>query len=321
MKPARLLTSAVLATLALGTVSARAETFQGWRYTPLEGFRVEETGDRVTLTHHAGRTFCTLSLFAARRSEKSAAAESSLDWYNVVERNFAKIAVVRRGSLRTKNGIDVTSAAAAATDNVGARYGVTHYGFALGDVTGSALLISDSPGTLARCERLARKFVDNVSVDWSSPLLVDPEARLETPVGRWSTTAVVSVRIPRGVLRGPINREYTFEADGTYRFKSTHVGESEAMQTIEERGTYATNGNQLTLTPTSATSTMVLRGAAKPAGKIKLEPTTYSFRKLYQLGTNRWQLELRPLRATVRDGQLSDGVYRYAARDLDFPNS
>jgi hypothetical protein len=293
LRPSILLASVVL----LGT-TARADTFGGWQYTAPPGYAVEINPDHVALTKVTGATFCSIAVFEARALDKPVLAERAFEWQNVVAHTF-DATVKRRTTLQTKHGVNVAATTAALVDSGGNEYSGVHYVVMPPGMIGSVLLISSTPASLKACEPTATAVVGSLSIDWSSPRFTDPEARVETPEGRW---AVV----------GPTSREYTFSANGAYRFHSeaTSAGRT---QVTEETGTYALLGNQLTLTPLQTTSALVSSGVARPVSRPPLEKTTYTWGKRYLADTNEWQLVLTPKAATTRDGNLpANAGYRYS---------
>lgn len=271
-----------LSTLLIASIvslagTAHADTFGGWQYAAPPGYTRQVSDDRVAFTKQTGATSCSLSLFEARAIEGSAAAESSIEWHNVVTHAFSA-SVVKRATVQTKQGVTITATTAKLGAGEGDTFAATHYVVMPPGMVGSALLTSNSLASLRTCERAAMSFVSSLAIDWSAPKFTDPEARVETPIGQWATV-------------GPTSREYTFASDGTYRFHS------EGDRVVDEAGTYAWIGNQLTLKPRIA----------------KAEKTTYTWGKRYVVETGEWQLVLTPRKATKRDGQLpADASYRYS---------
>jgi len=288
----------LLASLVLVGTSARADTFGGWKYTPPPGYAVEVTPDHVALTKVTGTTFCSIAVFEARALDGPVLAERAFEWQNVVTHQF-KAKVARRTTMQTKQGVQVAATAAALVDAEGNDYGAVHYVVMPPGMIGSVLLTSSSVASLKSCEPVATSVVGSLAIDWSSPRFNDPEARVETPEGRW---AVV----------GSTSREYTFGSDGSYRFHS-ETASADRDRVVEETGTYTLLGNQLTLTPVAATSALVAGGYAKPAARMPLEKATYTWGKRYIAEANEWQLVLTPQKATTRDGKLpTTAGYRYS---------
>ena len=276
----RLSIALIASVILVGT--AGADTFRGWQYAAPPGYTVHENADHVAFTKHIGSSFCSLALFEPRALERSAQKERAFEWYNVVT-HAAKAKVMRRVTAKTKHGVDVSATTATVVDAEGVEYAATHFVVMPPGMIGSVLLTSSTVPSLRTCERLAMAFVDSLAIDWMSPRFHDPEARPETPIGRWAVVASIS-------------REYTFGSDGTYRFHSEG-----ADRVVNELGKYTLRGNQLTLIPIEATSAVVGRGVARTTA-LPREKTTYTWGKRYVVDTNEWQLVLTPKKPTTRDG-------------------
>jgi hypothetical protein len=290
----------VVWTLAATTSSrATADSFGGWTYSAPPGYTGEQLDDHVEWTRVGNDSFCSISIFELRPVRSSVAVEAAYEWHNVVMPTFTA-KVVRRTKLETTGGAAVGVTTAALTTGDGTRYAGIHYSVMPPGMIGSVLLTSSSHAALRGCERVATAVVRSLDVDWSSPRFTDPEARVETPQGRWA-------------IAGPTSREYTFAADGTYRFHS-ETSTKDRDRTIDESGTYAVRGNQLVLTPRSATRTTLKAGIAKQTA-LPLEKATYTWSKLYVPETNEWRLVMVPRKPTVRDGHVPAGGSSYSDRD------
>ena len=289
--------SLLLASVMLFATSAHADTFGGWQYTPPPGYAVDTTADHVALTKVTGSTFCSIALFEARALDDTAAAARAFEWQNIVAHQFAAT-VKRRTTFQTPRGADVT-ATVAAIDADGNDYAAVHYVVMPPGMIGSVLLTSTNAGSLKACEPAATAVVGSLAIDWSSPRFTDPEARVESPQGRW---AVI----------GPTSREYTFAADGTYRFHS-ETPTADVARVVDETGTYRWLGNQLTLTAQKASDALVAGGVAKAAARPPLDKTTYTWGRRYLADSNEWQLVLTPKKPTARDGKPgANAAYRYS---------
>ena len=221
--------------------------------------------------------------------------ETAFEWQNVVAHTF-DATVKRRITFQTKQGVTVAATTAALADSGGNEYRGVHYVVTPPGMIGSVLLISSSAASLKTCEPVATALVGSLAIDWSSPRFTDPEARVETPEGRWA-------------VLGSTSREYTFASNGSYRFHS-EAASTGRVRVIDETGTYTLLGNQLAVTPRQTTGALIEGGAARPATRMPLEKTTYTWGKRYVPETNEWQLVLTPSKPTTRDGNLPS--YRYS---------
>ena len=278
---------------------AHADTFGGWQYTAPPGYAVQVTADHVALTKLTGSTFCSIAVFEARALDRPVLTERAFEWNNVVAHTF-DATVKRRATMQTKHGVNVAATTAALVDADGNKYAAVHYVVMPPGMIGSVLLTSSTAASLKACEPIATSVVGSLAIDWTSPRFTDPEARVETPEGRW---AVV----------GATSREYTFLANGTFRFHSEASG-ADHQRVLDETGTYTVLGNQLTLTPRKATNALIEHGLVKSGAQLPIEATTYTWGKRYFVDTNEWQLVLTPKKATARDGKLPANAadYRYS---------
>lgn len=279
----------------LGTTYVQADTFAGWRYSPPPGYTTEMRDDHVALTKTTSDSFCSIVISQPRTVESEARVETSLEWFNVVSQQFTP-KVVRRGVMKTRNGpVTTTTATLVAAD--GTRYAGIHYIVTPPGMIGSVLLTSPTHASLESCARTAADVVRSLELDWSAPRFTDPEARVETPLGRWASA-------------GATSREYTFLANGSYRFHSETAG-TEPVRVVDETGTYKLSGNQLTLAPTTSYVSTVTNGIGRSRPGA-LEKTTYSWRRSYVPSTNEWRIMMSPKKATARDGALPAEGYSYS---------
>ncbi len=281
-----------------GSSVAAADTFGGWVYAPPAGYKAEVFDDHVAWTKVGDRSFCSIALFELRAARSSVAVEKAYEWYNVVSSTFAP-KVTRRATMETAAGVSVaaTTATLAAAD--GTKYAGIHFAVTPPGMIGSVLVTSSSQASLRACERVAGAVVRSLEVDWDSPRFVDPEARVETPQGRWA-------------IAGPTSREYTFTASGEYRFHS-EAAVKNGERIVDEDGKYSVRGNQIVLTPRSAMTTTVLAGVTKRV-TLPLEKATYTWTKLYVPETNEWRLVLVP-RKTKHGEHVPAGGYSYSDRE------
>ncbi|MCX5741099.1 MAG: hypothetical protein NT062_01215 [Proteobacteria bacterium] len=260
----------------------------------------------MALTRQTGSTFCSISVFEARALDLPVANETALEWHNIVATSF-KATVKRRATLTTTHGVSVAAATVALVDADANAFAGVHYVVMPPGMIGSVLLISNTAATLQACEPAATAVVGSLAIDWASPRFTDPEARVETPQGRWATV-------------GATSREYTFAADGTYRFHS-EATEPGRDHVSDETGAYTVVGNQLTLTPKKATAAVVELGVTKVTPPVLLAKTTYTWGKRYVVETNEWQLVLTPPPKTTpsRDGKLPANAAAYPYSDQAKP--
>jgi hypothetical protein len=304
----RLVLLAVVSVAAtMGLRPAAADTFGGWRYTAPKGYTVDARADHVAFTKVKAPTFCSVALFPARIADDATVKEQAREWQTVVEQNFAATGAHRVAATRTKHGFGVQPTLAAIRDGDGNAFTAQHYSITPPGMIARVLVTSSTPASLAKCAPVAKAFLDSLAIDAAGTVATDPEARAETPVGRWAVAGASDA--------GDVAREYTFAADGTYAFRSETTGgklEPAQWRDVDEAGTFTVVGTQLTLAPATATSTLFDDAGAKRATKVRLEKTTYTWSKQYVQGANSWTLVLAPAKKTARDGELFDDRYRYS---------
>jgi hypothetical protein len=117
-------------------------------------------------------------------------------------------------------------------------------------------------------------------------------------IGTW-TSAAASQYAGRFRLR------YIFNADGTYSFKSERSSTAQRWWTVEESGTFAVNGDSLTITPKVSKATLRnLNGAVQQTKANPLEKVTYKWTTHFFEGIGETNLVLEPPQPTSRDGVL-----------------
>lgn len=327
--------------LSLG--EARAESFGGWRFSAPKGYAAKQDGNHIVYTR-SKPTFCTVALFQARPMNDTLEAERETEWHDVIELNFTAVGVRRGSTMQPRAALGVQPTSATLRDAEGNKLAARHYLVTAPGMVGSVLLLSDTRTALARCEPTVRALLRSLELDGAAMIQADPEARVETPVGRWTArTGAVdeptggaasdtagapaddaddapAVDAPEGAAAAvqPLPpssiRTYNFAADGTYRFHGEVKGGAllaGQVQLLDERGTYTVTGNQLTLLPRTAASVLRDQDTVTPGKKVQLEKVTYTWAKLYFAATNTWALVLTPPKKTARDGELSTNP-RYA---------
>jgi len=292
MRYAVLISSVLAATSSFAT----AESFGGWSYRPPAGYTSTVHDDHVELTRTKKGAFCSISIFAVREVASSTAVELANEWNSVVSNTFT--AKATKKTKLTSGSTDILATKARLTTAAGDQYAGTYYAVMPPGLIGSVLVISSSANELRACDGVGMSVVRSLDVDWTSAqLAADPEARVQTPDGRWAST-------------GSTNRQYTFASDGTYRF---HSESTTGDRVLDESGTFTVRGNQLSLAPRTATLATTRGGISKRVDG-SLAKTTYTWSKRYDPETNEWRLLLAPRKATARDGDLPAGGYSYSDR-------
>lgn len=278
---------------------ATADSFGGWLYSSPPGYTAQQWDDHVELTKHGITSFCSIGIFELRHRASSAAVEAAYEWHNVVTPNFSA-KVTRRAKIETTGDAEIAATTATLTTADGTHYAGVLYVVMPPGMIGSVLLLSTSTSALRACDRVGTELVRSLDVDWSSPRITDPEARVESPQGRWAISAST-------------NQEYTFAANGTYRFHSETIGGSRD-RVVDESGTYSVRGNQLSLTPRTASAATITSGVTTRRS-LPLESATYTWTKRYDPESGAWWIVLTPRKSTARDGVMPPGGHTYSDHD------
>jgi hypothetical protein len=172
-----------------------------------------------------------------------------------------------------------------------------------------------------------QKFEQNVTAFLESINLKTPDATgaVASPKNGSDTTAIVGTwgqnlgahmtygdPVAAG-MAGYSKDQYTFNADGTYKFVSkTFRMAYDKIILIIENGTYQINGGALAIKPQKSViqAWSKLNGGDKWGRLLstqarKLEPVTYKFTKHYFSGIDEWNLVLQAEQPTERDGPFS----------------
>ncbi len=136
-------------------------------------------------------------------------------------------------------------------------------------------------------------------------------------VGVWSLSASNHAGSSMATNAGYYKGQYQFRPDGTYAFKSERwfgYARSREFYTTEESGTYAVEGDSLTVAPKASKTTLRNpEGVVQKVQNNQPERVTYRWRLHHFEGLGETQLILQPPRETARDGGFSSNSL--------FPNS
>jgi hypothetical protein len=135
-------------------------------------------------------------------------------------------------------------------------------------------------------------------------------------IGTWGISASdQSAYMVNNGVSGYVTRQYTFDANGTYRFYvKTFQVFGDRILLARESGTYRISGSQITIAPQRS----VIEAWSKKDGTDRwgrlvttqnrtLETVTYGFTKHYFSGVQSWSLVLQSDKVTERDGPFTGG--------------
>ena len=127
-------------------------------------------------------------------------------------------------------------------------------------------------------------------------------------VGVWTAASSSPAGTSMGTHAGSFRGRYTFNADGTYAFKSELWGgytNSNMWWTTEETGSYTIAGDTLTIIPKTSKATLRnLAGVVQQTKSNPLEKVAYKWTTHYFEGIQETNLVLNPPQKTNRDGVM-----------------
>jgi hypothetical protein len=290
--------------LVLVPALARADVHGGWRFTAPEGYASTIDGNHIVIQKATGATFCQLNLYDLRRMTDTAEKEIAVEWKNVVERNFTA-SDVKAGSVGKSKTLEYLPISASA--KIGAsEFAIIHYIVMPPQAVSSVLLVSNNTASVAKCAAIAKTFIESLVVETQAPAAT-PTNTGGSVVGRWATSSSDSNTAGGGTTNGSTRRQYTFAADGTYRYHSESSGgtyRANDYRLVDEVGTFAVDGDTLTIDPKTATETLRSRDSEKTS-KLALEKVSYRWQRHYFEGIKEWNLVLTVGKPTVRDGAFA----------------
>jgi hypothetical protein len=141
----------------------------------------------------------------------------------------------------------------------------------------------------------------------------------EKILGKWAKSASSPPQYQNGTVVNLVNAgyhkgQYEFKPDGTYSFHGESQFSSNDFGLTDEKGNYLVSGNQVILTPSSATIRKVdANGALKKSENLPLSKRVYSWQLHYFEGINETNLVLSGISENMVDGGYGS--------NSQFPNS
>ncbi len=294
--------------LVMLTSAASADEFGGWHFTVPQGYTASATAHAFAFQKVTPPTFCLMVLYPVRTKTQPLATEASAEWKTYVEGTLKASGVKHHGDGTTKSSL-AFYATAGTIENEGSKLSAILYTVATGRSVSSVLLTSNSFDTITACRPSLSVLLDSLSLAPAqtpspapAPAAGEPAAPTSAIAGRWATSSASD-----SGSWGSVKRQYTFAADGTYRFYSEAWGgkyNSKLYRLISESGTYAISGDKVTIAPTK-TSGVEKADAKTTAFKVTVEKMTYAWQRYYFEGIQEWNLVLTPSAKTARDGEFA----------------
>jgi hypothetical protein len=302
--------------LTIGSYAQTSDTFDIATFTPPSGWTKETKAGAVVFTtsDESKGTFAMLTLYRSGKSSGSAKNDFENDWREFIA---GQLGVKEKPQIEPPAKGESWESVTGASD--------------FKSELGPAVVVMNTFSGNGRSFSLAAvfnnedylpaigAFVSSIRLD-KSTANTQPPAKVSdntAVVGTWGVShSDQSTFSVNNAVSGYIAREYTFNADGTYRFISkTFDPFSTKLLFAKETGTYRISGDLLTITP----KTSVLEGWSKKNGSgdkwgtrldsqnRKLETITYRFTKHYFSGIQTTSLVLQAGNVTQRDGAYVGG--------------
>ena len=300
-----------LLVLALSALAQGMETFDISSFQPPKGWTKQVGADavRFSIEDKTGGAFCLISLYKSVPALGSTKENFDAAWATIV-----------------KEAVPVTAPEMVPADNKGEWLVAGGFGsFEKDGVKGVAILYTATghgrmvnaliltntqayePQATAFLESISfKKPVENLSVK-------PPENSI---VGTWGQNLGAHMTYGDPVaagMAGYSKDQYTFSADGTYKFVSkTFRMAYDKIILVVENGTYQISGDSLAIKPQKSViqAWSKLNGGDKWGRMLstqprKLEAVTYKFTRHHFSGIDEWNLVLQADQPTERDGPFS----------------
>ncbi len=303
---------------SINSLAQASETFDIATFQPPAGWK-EQRKDGVVIFNTSNEqkgTYAMIMLFRSRASSGNAKSDFEDDWREFIAGQLAVKGKPEIEPAKMAEGYTIITGGAAFENDLGPAAVLMNTYSGHGKAF-SAAGIFNSADYLPAIEAFASsiKLKKLGAAVKPGPANNDAAASI---LGTWGVThSDQSSFSVRNAVMSYIRREYTFNADGTYRFISKAFDPfSTKLLFGKEQGTYLVNGDLLTITPKSS----VLEGWSKKNGSgdqwgnrldtqnRKLETVTYRFIKHYFSGIQTTSLILIAGKVTQRDGPFVGGT-------------
>lgn len=303
--------------LACSNAFAQTAKFDIATYTTPTGYSVEKDEDSIVFSKESSAGYCVITLTRAAESVGDSGKNFELLWKGMVSGGL-DAAAPQRGKQGSKNGW-LTEVGVGVVEK--------------GEVKGAVMLTTfTGNGQVVAIIALTNSesfqpdivsFVDNLKLPpvAAKPALDgpgDPED-LAKLLGKWqrsgSTHPSYADPVSWGTA-GYTTSRYEFKSDKTYvyterSFRQMHQN----IIVVKENGTYAVNGDTLTIKPAKSTITAYKKaggvdalGAVVSTQNRKLDVVSYKFTFHFFEGIKEWNLVLQADAPTQRDGAFSNNT-------------
>ncbi len=306
-----------LLVLTIGSFAQASETFDIATFTPPAGWKKQVKPGVViyNISNENKGTYALIMLFQSGDSSKDAKRDFETDWLNLVGGPFGIKTRPEIQPAKNADGWTIISGGSQFENELGPAAVILNTFSGYGKKFSSASVVNSTDDIPA-----IEAFFGSIKLQKPEPgpTATLPSSEANTAIaGTWGVShSDQSTYSVKNAVSGYIAREYTFNADGTYRFISkTFEPFSTKLLFGKEIGTYRISGDLLTITPKSS----VLEGWSKKNGSgdrwgvrldsqnRKIETVTYRFTKHYFSGIQTTSLVLQSDKVTQRDGPYVGG--------------
>ncbi len=311
MKPILLL---LMLTFFTNCSSAQTETFDLASFTPPKGWtkEVKENLISYTKTDNKKKTWCQIGIYRSIASKGSIEADFDSEWQLLAATPYKIEGAPKSGGIQEAEGWKIKVASGTFSFNESNAQVIlsvmSGYGRAV-----SIMAINNSQNYMPQIRDLLESV--HLKIPETNPELTTfINADNSAIVGSWGKSNSVSQINNRFGTYSYNKQQYIFNKNGTYSFKAKNYSEQYAETLlIIENGTYAVNGNSLTISPEKS---MIEAWTKKNGGdnwnKLKTRQKRSLEKITYQFALVEKNLVLQADKETERDGRFSNGnTYSY----------
>lgn len=231
-----------------------ARTLDLMSFHPPAGWKVEDRGDRVVMTHTGDSRYCLLVVHASQPGSGNLETDFLTEWNRAVGSTLDAREPTRPEKLELKNGIRGLTGAATFQAEGQRGIAVLMVVGAGSRVVSVQILIPDQRA-LQAYEGAVDSFLSGLSIARTRATPAPVSQAEGTPfslTGEWthSSTSLASYVDSSGHYKGDASTAYgesiTFKADGTYAFRFTGMGRGKVVRESDS-GIYRRSGDELHL--------------------------------------------------------------------------
>lgn len=331
MQKLKIIVTTIICFFMLSVALSAQEKFDVVTYTSPKGWQKSTEANAIQFTKQNGNQIAIMMLFKSIPTAKDSKTTFDASWDSIVKELLTKVDAPNMQPTVEKNGWTIETGAA-----IGEKDGEKLAAMLLSATGGgkvvNLLVLFNSEIFQPEVET----FVSSIDLTKQTTSNNVPAKQRGTVnnsiVGLWGSYLNETSGYLNGMPQytaGYFRREYLFKADGTYLFrvKNWSVLQRDILF-INETGTWAINGNKLTITPKqgkgewwskAASGRTTEWGNFVKLSEYKLETVTYTFEFHYYEGQNENRLLIESGKSTERDGTGSNNSFRwsYSPRALD----